>query len=543
MTKRKQKLDTGAGSEGVPAEVLQQAREVLAANDRGCFTVPTAPLYPHQWLWDSAWIALGWAESDERRAWAELESLFSAQWADGMLPHIVFHSDEKTYFPGPDVWRTGTDPASSGITQPPVVATVVRRLFEGAEDRELARRMVRALWPKLLAYHRWLYRARDPEGTGLVAILHPWESGMDNSPQWDDALARVPIRGVGPAAGAAEDGAAAGAKTPARSETTAGAKTPARSETTAGAETAADAKTAADAGTVASAKTAADAETAADAGTVASAKTAADAETTADTGTAAGTEPTAPNGHVIDLSARKDLQHVDEAERPTDDDYRRYMSLVAQFRAAGYDPERLHDESPFCVVDVGFNALLHRANLDLCALARAMNFDASEPESWVRRGQAAFEQLWSEELGTYVSWDRRSGRPISVAAAAGLLPLFAALPTPDRAARLAKTLEEWGRSVGRLVPSTAPSDPRFEPRRYWRGPVWVVVNWLVWQGLRRYGFDALARRVEKDTFALVAREGFREYYDPRDGTGLGGRDFSWSAALLLHWTGRGRNAF
>src|SRR5690606_32685545 len=83
VTKRKQKLDTGAGSEGVPAAVLQQAREVLAANDRGCFTVPTAPLYPHQWLWDSAWIALGWAESDERRAWAELESLFSAQWADG----------------------------------------------------------------------------------------------------------------------------------------------------------------------------------------------------------------------------------------------------------------------------------------------------------------------------------------------------------------------------------------------------------------------------------------------------------------------------
>src|SRR5690606_41996709 len=109
------------------------------------------------------------------------------------------------------------------------------------------------------------------------------------------------------------------------------------------------------------AETTAGAETAADAGTVASAKTAADAETTADTGTAAGTEPTAPNGHVIDLTARKDLQHVDEAEPPTDEDYRRYMSLVAAVRAAGYDPERLHHESPFCVVDGGLKALLRRA--------------------------------------------------------------------------------------------------------------------------------------------------------------------------------------
>lgn len=440
MTERK------AGSPEMET-LRERAWEVLAANDRGRFTVPTAPLYPHQWMWDSAWIALGWAERDEARAWTEIESLLSAQWPSGMLPHIVFHQKEKTYFPGPDVWQSGVEPPTSGITQPPVAATAVRRLYVNAEDRALAERKARELWPKLLAYHRWLYEARDPGGTGLVAILHPWESGMDNSPVWDEALARVPIR--------------------------------------------ADALP----------------------------------------------QPQGRAGPV-----RRDVRHVDAAERPTDDDYRRYMSLVAQFREAGYDSKRLHSESPFCVADAGFNALFHRANLDLLALGAELNLDAGELEAAAGRTEKAFESLWSEEAGVYLSWDRRAESLIPVAAVSGLLPLFAGIPSAERAARMAAAIEEWGRSVRWLAPSTAPTDRRFDPRRYWRGPVWVVVNWLLWQGLRRYGFDELARRVREDTFELVMREGFREYYHPHEGTGLGGRNFSWSAALLLHWTGRGKDA-
>ena len=49
-----------------------------------------------------------------------------------------------------------------------------------------------ALFQAALRSHRWWLTARDPEGLGLVAILHPWESGSDNSPAWDEALARVP---------------------------------------------------------------------------------------------------------------------------------------------------------------------------------------------------------------------------------------------------------------------------------------------------------------------------------------------------------------
>ena len=172
-------------------ETRQQAIEILRRNDRGGYTVPTATgLYPAQWNWDSCLVALGLAEFDEPRAVAELDTLFNGQWPDGMVPHTLFHGDDSSYFPNASVWQAGPTRRSSGITQPLVAATVVRRLFERSSDPPIRSRLA-ALTPKLFAWHRWCYAARDPHGTGLVSIIHPWESGMDNSPLWDDALVAV----------------------------------------------------------------------------------------------------------------------------------------------------------------------------------------------------------------------------------------------------------------------------------------------------------------------------------------------------------------
>ena len=172
-------------------ELKQQAVETLRGNDRGDYTVPTGTgLYPAQWNWDSCLVALGLAQFDEPRAVAEIETLFGGQWPDGMVPHILFHGDDSTYFPNAAVWQAGPTGRSSGITQPLVAATVVRQLFEHASDPAIRARLT-ALVPKLLAWHRWCYAARDPHDTGLVSIIHPWESGMDNSPLWDDALNAV----------------------------------------------------------------------------------------------------------------------------------------------------------------------------------------------------------------------------------------------------------------------------------------------------------------------------------------------------------------
>ena len=172
-------------------EIDTRAIETLKANDRGGFTVPTSRLYPYQWNWDSAFVALGFATFDRTRAWRELECLFGGQWRDGMIPHIIFRRSDPDYFPGPDVWKLGTTPASSGHSQPPVLASIIRRLVEsgGSDDENQAR----LHFDQILAWHRWFHKARDPDGTGVISIIHPWESGRDNSPDWDEAMEAVEI--------------------------------------------------------------------------------------------------------------------------------------------------------------------------------------------------------------------------------------------------------------------------------------------------------------------------------------------------------------
>lgn len=87
---------------------LEEAQEVLLANWRDGYTIPSPLLYPFQWLWDSGFIALGYAHFDEDKAWSEINALFKGQWNNGFLPHIIFHQESDQYYPGPDVWQTHT---------------------------------------------------------------------------------------------------------------------------------------------------------------------------------------------------------------------------------------------------------------------------------------------------------------------------------------------------------------------------------------------------------------------------------------------------
>ena len=413
-------------------DLTEAAIAILRANDRGGHTVPTSSgLYPAQWNWDSCLVALGFAEFDADRAWTEIETLFDGQWPDGMVPHILFHGDDSSYFPNAEIWQAGPGQRSSGITQPPVAATVIRHLFERFGVQR-SRPHIRLLAPKLLAWHRWFYTARDPDGTGLVAILHPWESGMDNSPVWDAALAAV--------------------------------------------------------------------------------------------------EPGPSVAHL-----RRDTAFADAAVRPTAAEYDRYISLVLGFRAEGYRADRLYGMAPFRVADVGFNAMLQRANRDLRFLLDMIDDRAgvAEVDRMISNTRAALEERWDQAEGFYLSLDTRTGQAIRQPGISGLLPLYADPMTASRHPALIARLERWLDQVEIAVPSFEPGRPEFEPRRYWRGPIWLVVNWMLIDGLKRNGRPDLARRIRRDSLEVVARSGFREYFDPTTGEGLGGTDFSWTAAMVL----------
>ena len=178
------------------------AVEALHRNDLGTVTTAAPDLYPHQWSWDAAFIAIGLARVNVPRAVTELRSLLSAQWSTGMIPHIVFAPGARDYFPGPDRWGTDEAPAkpahvqTSGICQPPVHAIALRHILDrgrenGGADREAAESFAAESFDRWLAWHRWLAGARDPDGAGLVEIHHSWESGFDNSPRWDAPYSRI----------------------------------------------------------------------------------------------------------------------------------------------------------------------------------------------------------------------------------------------------------------------------------------------------------------------------------------------------------------
>ena len=175
-----------------PLTLEQEAIATLHANDRGTHTVPAEGLYPHQWLWDSCFIAIGLRHLDVDRAQTELLSLVRGQWANGMMPNMVF-SDAPEYRRDRNFWRSWINPnspdglATSGITQPPMLAEAVWQVGQKLSLSE-RRSWYKLMLPRIVQYHEWLYADRDPHNEGLVLLLHPWETGLDNTPPWTHEL-------------------------------------------------------------------------------------------------------------------------------------------------------------------------------------------------------------------------------------------------------------------------------------------------------------------------------------------------------------------
>lgn len=192
----------------VKSDLQGRAVQTLRDNDRGDRTVAAPSLYPHQWSWDAAFVAIGWSTLSVSRALDEIEHLLTGQWATGMIPHIVF-SDEEGYFPGPERWRSEIAAAAprgvqtSGICQPAVHGLAVHVIGEraranGGEDWSRFNAFLELNLDRLLLWHRWIERERQTHECGLVEIHHPWESGMDNSPRWDGPNSRISVGDMEP---------------------------------------------------------------------------------------------------------------------------------------------------------------------------------------------------------------------------------------------------------------------------------------------------------------------------------------------------------
>ncbi len=173
---------------------IKNAQKILIGNRKRGYTLPTNnKLYPAQWNWDSAFIALGYSYFNLNFALKEIKTLLDGQWKDGMIPHILFHDTNTNYYPNHTAWNCGNKIRSSGITQPPVLASILKQIIEKNKITKIQKKEIKKFVIKIKKSHEWFIKNRDPKKTGLVSILHPWESGYDNSSLWDEPMKKVKI--------------------------------------------------------------------------------------------------------------------------------------------------------------------------------------------------------------------------------------------------------------------------------------------------------------------------------------------------------------
>ncbi|GAB7040091.1 MULTISPECIES: amylo-alpha-1,6-glucosidase [Catenuloplanes] len=420
------------------AALRARAVQVLDLNWAGDHTVPARSLYPHQWSWDSAFTAIGLAHVRPDRAWRELHTLFRAQWADGRVPHIVFNPEvpAENYFPGPGFWDAPATPhlpprSTTGLVQPPVHALAVHEVFRRTGDRG------RLAWfyPRLCAQQDYLAARRDAGADGLVSITHPWESGLDNSPGWDTAMARVP----------------------------------------------------------------------------------ADPE-------------------LLRVHRRRDNVVAAPAHRPTDEDYSRFLAIAGAYRDRGYDDTDLVGRHPFVMECPSFNALYALAESTLAEIAAELGRPGAHHRERARAVVTAMvAHLHDRRTGMFHARDVLSGERSPARCVNGLVPLV--LPgLPDEVVTSlieVATSPRFGLGGPLPVTSYDRTAADFDAVRYWRGPIWINMNWLLRRGLIGHGRAALAAVLRDRTLGLIDAGGSFEYYDPRTGAGLGAPEFSWTAALAL----------
>jgi hypothetical protein len=302
----------------------------------------------------------------------------------------------------------------------------------------------RMVYPALLAYHQWLYNERDPHGEGLVLQIHPWETGLDNSPPWMAELHAhlLPwwIRIL------------------------------------------------------------------------------------QKTGL-----------HVIFGWFRSDTKFVPSEERESNVEALAVYSAQRRLRRKNYDINKILDHSLFTIEDLAFNSIFVRANQLLKDIAKSIREELPEDlvES-MKKTEEAFEQLWDPFAGEYFSRDFITHHLLKESSVAALLPLYAGCISQERAEAIARLLENEHRfGPGFPVPSAPLDSPWFNPRAYWQGPAWINTNWLIIDGLERYGFKDHADALRESTLELVDKAGCYEYFDPLNGEPAGTDNFSWTAALTI----------
>ena len=137
--------------------------------------MPTKAKYIGLWLWDSALHAVALRHIDPQLARDQIRVFLEHQQPDGMLPDVVF--DEGV------VTEIG-HPIKAKVTKPPILAWAALKVHETAPDIDFLIQIYRPLE----RWNAWWFEQSDEGIDGLAQYNHPYSSGLDDNPLWDEGM-------------------------------------------------------------------------------------------------------------------------------------------------------------------------------------------------------------------------------------------------------------------------------------------------------------------------------------------------------------------
>jgi hypothetical protein len=306
---------------------------------------------------------------------------------------------KKPYFPGPEHWqielsRYSPKIRTSGMTQPAAHAIAALEIYKHAKDIKSAKWFLKEIYSKIMAFHRYLFDKRDPEESGLITIIHPWESGLDNSVRWDEPMMRIP-------------------------------------------------------------------------------------------------DVNLPEYR------RTDLQQIREEQRPSSFAYDRFIYLLELMKNNKYEESDIYKNTPFKIKDIVFSSITYVANKALLEIATILGEDRCEIESWIQLTRKNYLDYFSPEHnvdGLFYDYDLSTRNIIKKRTIASLIPIFTDIITNEQARKIvdwmqhAYVCDEECVHQHPVTASMSLNDREFDPLNYWRGPIWINMNWMIYHGLRNHGF-------------------------------------------------------
>ena len=176
--------------------IIEKGRALLQNNRRSgefqndqeisyFYTCPSPQTYTHQWLWDSCFHIIINSYLDTDYAKKEFDTLLARQHPNGLISHM-YYWENKFSLIDKLFQRYYTYTQSSNITQTPLVPQALRAIYTQSNDLKIIKKYL----PQVKKYYDFLYSRRIIEGdpVPLLNIIHSWESGIDNSPVYDEAL-------------------------------------------------------------------------------------------------------------------------------------------------------------------------------------------------------------------------------------------------------------------------------------------------------------------------------------------------------------------